>query len=193
MFTSHSTRSLLPGARNFSAFAAKFWHDAPVLDPFDLALLNLVQRDDSRTAEQLAAQVPLSPSAVARRLRRLRTDGWISRTIALLSPRLTERRLRAVVLLQLSEHADQRGKSALLERIQQAPQVQFCYELAGTFDLLLLFDCETMAEFNEVAEAVLVADATVRRYETSFIKREVKFAPFVQLSERNSPTPLPRP
>ena len=39
-----------------------------------------------------------------------------------------------------------------------------------------------MAEFNAVAEAVLVADPTVRRYETSFVKREVKFEPFVQLN-----------
>lgn len=156
-----------------------------MLDRFDMALLNIVQRDDSRTAEQLARDLPLSPSAIARRLRRLRGQGLISRTIALLSPRLTERRLRAVVLVQLSEHADQRGKNALLQRIEDMPQVQFCHELAGTYDLMLLFDCRTMAEFNEVAEAVLVADATVRRYETSFVKREIKFAPFVRLAERD--------
>jgi DNA-binding Lrp family transcriptional regulator len=156
-----------------------------MLDAFDLALLNLAQQDDSRTAEQLAREVPLSPSAIARRLRRLRAEGWISRTIALLSRRLVERRLRAVVLTQLSAHADQAGKSALLRRIQKAPQVQFCHELAGAHDLLLLFDCSDMAEFNEVAEAVLVADATVRRYETSFVKREVKFEPFVELTPRD--------
>ena len=156
-----------------------------MLDRFDIALLNAAQRDDSKTAHELAAQVPLSPSAIARRLRRLRSDGWISRTIALLSPRLVESRLRALVLLQLSEHADQGGKRALLKRITDAPQIQFCYEVAGTFDLLLLFDCTNMGEFNELAEAVLVVDSTVRRYETSFIKRDIKFAPFVQLSERD--------
>ncbi len=32
--------------------------------------------------------------------------------------------------------------------------------------MVLLFDCAAMSEFNEVAEAVLVADPTVRRYET---------------------------
>lgn len=154
-----------------------------MLDRFDLSLLNAVQRDDSQTAEQLARGVPLSPSAIARRLRRLRRDGWISRTIALLPRRLTDRRLRAIVLLQLGEHADQRGKAALLKRIEAAPQVQFCYELAGAYDLLLLFDCAHMSEFNEVAEAVLVADATVRRYETYFVKREAKFAPFVELGD----------
>ena len=152
-----------------------------MLDRFDQALLNIVQRDDLLTADQLAAHVPLSPSAIARRLRRLRSEGWIARTIALLSARLIQHRLRAAVLVQLGEHADQQGKTALLKRIDTTPQVQFCYELAGSYDLLLLFDCASMAEFNDVAERVLVADPTVRRYETSFIKREIKFAPFVEL------------
>ena len=152
-----------------------------MLDAFDLALLNLVQRDDSQTADQLASRVALSPSAIARRLRRLRKDGWIARTIALLGEELGERRMRAVVLLQLSEHADQRGKAQLLRRVRAAPQVQFCYELAGSWDLLLLFDCATMSEFNDVAERVLVSDATVHRYETSFVKRQAKFEPFVPL------------
>ena len=158
-----------------------------MLDSFDLHLLNLLQRDDSRTAEQLAEHIALSPSAIARRLRRLRSEGWIARTIALLGPRLVATRLRAIVMLQLSEHADQQGKAALLDRIRTAPQVQFCYELAGTYDLLLLFDCASMDEFNQGAESVLTADATVRRYETSFVKREDKFAPFVDLSAGSSP------
>jgi Lrp/AsnC family leucine-responsive transcriptional regulator len=165
---------LLHGLPEFGSLSA-------MLDRFDIALLNEVQRDDSQTAEALAARVALSPSAIARRLRRLRAEGYIAKTIALLPPRLTEKRLRAVVLVQLSEHADLKGKTALGERIRKAPQVQFSYDIAGTWDMLLLFDCANMAEFNEVAEAVLIADSTVRRFETNFVKREEKFAPFVEL------------
>ena len=157
-----------------------------MLDRFDIALLNEVQRDDSQTAEALATRVALSPSAIARRLRRLRAEGHIARTIALLSPKLTDKRLRAVVLVQLSEHADLKGKTALAERIRKAPQVQFSYDIAGTWDMLLLFDCANMAEFNQVAEAVLIADSTVRRFETNFVKREEKFAPFVELDAGNA-------
>lgn len=152
-----------------------------MLDRFDLSLLNIVQRDDMQTADRIAERVALSPSAIARRLRRLRSEGWISRTIALLSPRLTASRLRAVVTVQLGEHADQRGKSALVERVRSTPQVQFCYELSGVHDLILMFDCADMAEFNATAEAVLVADSTVRRYETYFVKQELKFEPCVLL------------
>lgn len=152
-----------------------------MLDRFDLSLLNAVQRNDSQTAEQLAQSVALSPSAIARRLRRLRSEGWIERTIALLSPRLTEKRLCAVVAVQLAEHANQDGKRALLERIRAAPQVQFCYEISGAYDFVLLFDCATMDEFTATAETVLVADTTVRRYETGFVKSQLKFEPFLEL------------
>ena len=151
------------------------------LDRFDHQLLQLLQQDDSRTAASLARDVPLSPSAIARRLRRLRADGSIARTIAVLGRGITARRLRAIVTLQLNEHANLAGKSALVGRLRAVPQVQFCYELAGTTDMLLLFDCANMAEFNTLAETVLVADDTVRRYETSFVKQELKFEPFVAL------------
>ena len=154
-----------------------------MLDRFDIALLNLVQRDDGQTAESIAEKVPLSPSAIARRLRRLRSVGIIVRTIALLSPRLIERRLRAIVLIQLSEHADLKGKNALEKRLLEAPCVQFCYEIAGPHDIIALFDCESMAAFNELADMLLASSPTVRRYETHFVKREVKFAPFVELNE----------
>ena len=154
-----------------------------MLDRFDLQLLDLLQRDDSRTADELATRVALSPSAISRRLRRLRGEGWIDRTIALLSPRLTERRLRAIVYIELAEHADLKGKTALEERLRAAAEVQFCYETTGDCDLLALIDCASMSDFNAFCDEVLTADPTVRRYETSFVKREVKFAPFVQLTE----------
>lgn len=162
----------------------KFGSVAHVLDRFDLALLNLVQRDDSRTADSLSQDVPLSPSAIARRLRRLREEGWIARSIALLAPRLTQQRLRAIVLIQLAEHADQQGKAALERRLLASDEVQFCYEIAGPHDFAALFDCANMADFNAAAEALLASSPTVRRYETHFVKREVKFAPFVELGER---------
>jgi Lrp/AsnC family leucine-responsive transcriptional regulator len=152
-----------------------------MLDSFDLQLLNLVQRDDGRTADSLAEEVPLSPSAIARRLRRLRAEGWVARTIALLSDRLTERRLRALVFVELAEHADRQGKAALERRLLTSGEVQFCYEVAGQHDFIALFDCGSMAEFNLSAEELLASSPTVRRYETHFVKRQVKFAPFVEL------------
>lgn len=159
----------------------KFGTTLRMLGPFDYALLNEVQRDDSRTADQLAATVPLSPSAIARRLRRLRGEGWIRRTIALISPKFTEQRLRALVFIILSEHADRAGKAALDERLRAEPAVQFCYDVTGAIDMVALFDCANMAEFTSITDSVLIPDSTVRNYDAHFVRREVKFEPFVKL------------
>ncbi|HEX6742349.1 MAG TPA: Lrp/AsnC family transcriptional regulator, partial [Sphingomicrobium sp.] len=153
----------------------------PMLDDFDRALLNELQRDDSRTADQLAAVVPLSSSAIARRLRRLRADKVIRATIALLASKFTDRRLRALVFIVLAEHADRRGKAALEQRLNDEPSVQFCYDVTGSIDMVALFDCANMAEFTTITDRVLLPDPTVRRYDAHFVRREVKFAPFVEL------------
>jgi DNA-binding Lrp family transcriptional regulator len=154
-----------------------------MLDSFDYALLNEVQRNDARTAYQLATIVPLSPSAIARRLRRLRADQQIRATIALLSPKFAERRLRAFVLIVLSEHTNRKGKAALQKRLESETSVQFCFDLTGPIDMVALFDCSSMAEFISITDRVLLPDGTVRRYDTHFVRREVKFAPFIQLGE----------
>lgn len=153
-----------------------------MLDRFDRALLDHVQRDDSRTADELAASVPLSPSAIARRLRRLRADGFIATTIALLSAKLTRDRLRALVLIQLNEHADLECKNTLEQHLLATAEVQFCYDISGPHDMAVFLDCSNMADFNARTDELLVSSPAVRRFETHFIKREVKFAPFVAMT-----------
>ena len=61
--------------------------------------------------------------------------------------------------------------------------MQFCYDVTGSIDIIVLFDCADMAEFTSLADRVLLADPTVRRYDTHFVRRQTKFAPFVHLSD----------
>src|SRR4051812_17565317 len=71
------------------------------LDQFDRRLLNLVQEDAGQTAERMAEQLGLSPSAIQRRLRRLREDGAILRTVAVIDPKAVGRPTFFVVSLQV--------------------------------------------------------------------------------------------
>ncbi|HZF41972.1 MAG TPA: hypothetical protein VEZ48_01020 [Sphingomonadaceae bacterium] len=68
-----------------------------------------------------------------------------------------------------------RGRAATPIRLQ----------LAGATDMLLLFDFANLSEFSAAAQARLNEDAAVRRYETSFVKQELKFAPFVWLESHD--------
>jgi Lrp/AsnC family leucine-responsive transcriptional regulator len=157
-----------------------------MFDSFDLKLLNAMQDDADRTAEQLAELVALSPSAIARRLRRLREMGAIARTVALLTPDIVDRRLRAIVRLQLHEHEQAEAFTEFRSRLHLRDEVQLCLEISGTDDMLLLVACRDMAEFNSLADAELAASPIVRRYETSFVKKEIKNRPMIRLDERDA-------
>ena len=157
-----------------------------MFDSFDLKLLNALQEDADRTAEELAEIVALSPSAIARRIRRLRESGAIARTIALLSAEIVDRRLRAIVRLQLHEHEQAEEFNKFRNRLKARDEVQLCLEVSGSDDMLLLVACRDMAEFNDFADAELAAGPMVRRYETSFVKKEIKNRPMVRLDERDA-------
>jgi Lrp/AsnC family leucine-responsive transcriptional regulator len=153
-----------------------------MLDRFDRLLLNLLQRDAARTAESLARDVPLSPSAIARRLRRLRTDGTIARTGISLSPSIAENRLRAVVTVQLEDHGKLEAILELKRQLRETPAVQFFYETAGSLDFVLVFDCANMGEFNALVFAMIMGNPIVHRHECLFILHELKGDPFIDMT-----------
>jgi Lrp/AsnC family leucine-responsive transcriptional regulator len=155
------------------------------LDRFDILLLNLLQADNLATAERLAEAVPLSPSAITRRVRKLREAGAIAGDFALLSPDLTAGRLRAIVQVQVHEHAEEKGIAALRARLAEAIEVQLLLDISGAFDLLVLVVTRNMNAFNAFADSHFAADPAVRRYETSFVKTEVKNRPSVWLDEKD--------
>ena len=157
-----------------------------MFDSFDLKLLNAMQEDADRTAEQLAELVALSPSAIARRLWRLREMGAIARTVALLPGSIVDKRLRAVIRVQLHEHEQAAAFAEFRDRLRECDEVQLCLEISGNDDMMLLVACRDMTEFNAFADAELAASPMVRRYETSFVKKEVKNRPMIRLDERDA-------
>ncbi|MFL6857375.1 MAG: Lrp/AsnC family transcriptional regulator [Allosphingosinicella sp.] len=153
------------------------------IDRFDVALLNRLQADNLATAEALARDVPLSPSAIARRVRSLREDRLIEADTAILAPEVTADRLRAIVQVQVHEHGEAKGIAALRRRLAARKEVQLLLNIAGSVDLLLLVVARNMAEFNAFCDAHLASDPAVRRYETSVVKAVVKQSPTVWLDE----------
>ena len=105
---------------------------------------------------------------------------------------LAEQRLRALVSLQLHDHAPAAGLADLKARLQALDEVQLCLEVSGSDDMVLLVACRDMAEFNAFADAELAASPVVRRYETSFVKKEVKNRPMIRLDERDTLSPVSR-
>lgn len=143
------------------------------LDQLDLKLLACVQADNQLTADILADKVGLSPSAVARRLRQLRAAKAIAGDVSIVAEQALGHPLSAVIHVQLERHA--LTEVATFKRLLAASDnVQFCLEISGAFDILLLVVVADMEAFNLFADDMLAGQRAVRRYETSFVKRRLK-------------------
>ena len=78
------------------------------------------------------------------------------------------------------------GLAELRDRLRTLDEVQLCLEVSGNDDLLLLVACRDMAAFNAFADAEIAASPVVRRYETRFVKKEIKNRPMIRLDERDA-------
>jgi DNA-binding Lrp family transcriptional regulator len=145
----------------------------PKLDALDVKLLACLQTDNLLPTDALADRVGRSPSAVARRLRRLRDSGAVAADVSVVSEQAAGHPLSAIVHLQLERHALTEVAS-FKRQLAASPNVQFCLEISGAFDILLLVVVPDMEAFNTFADDVLAGQRAVRRYETSFVKRRLK-------------------
>lgn len=153
------------------------------LDRLDIRLLNCLQANNLATAEELSASVPLSPSAITRRIRRLREAKLIAQDVAILSPAMVEGRIRGLVLIRLHAHGDSADLAALRRSLIDTPEVQRCFEITGPFDIAAIVVARDMDSFNQVVDSAIGDQPAVQRLETNFFKREMKNSLWVVLDE----------
>jgi DNA-binding Lrp family transcriptional regulator len=149
------------------------WTLREKLDRLDLRLLACLQEDNLQTADELAEKVGRSPSAVARRVRRLRASGAIAADVSVLSEEAAGHPLFAIVQVQLDRHTPQ-AADLLRRRLVASPNVQLSLDVSGAFDILLLVVAADMDAYNAFADSHLAEQSAVRRFETSFVKKRVK-------------------
>jgi Lrp/AsnC family leucine-responsive transcriptional regulator len=143
------------------------------LDRFDRQLLNLVQEDAGQTAERLAEQVGLSPSAIQRRLRRLREEGVIVRHAAVVDPRTVGHPTFFIVSLQVERErpellAQLRTWIAAQEPIQQA------YYVTGEADFVLVIASPDTESYDALMSRLVGENPNVRRFATNVALSIVK-------------------
>jgi Lrp/AsnC family leucine-responsive transcriptional regulator len=143
------------------------------LDRFDRQLLNLVQEDAGQTAERLAEQVALSPSAIQRRLRRMREDGVIVRQAALVDPRQVGKPTFFIVSLQV-----ERERPELLAQLRRwlsaQDQVQQVFYVTGEADFVLVMTAPDTENFDALMIRMVEDNPNIKRFTTNVALSLVK-------------------
>lgn len=143
------------------------------MDRIDTRLLNLLQRDASRTNADLADAVGLSPSSCLRRIRRLRDGGIIDRIVAILNPAKAGRMLKAWVTVELKLHGEQHMRRFLALATAE-PAVSNAYAVTGEVDVILMLHLRDMEEFDALCDRLFRDNTNVARFYTMMVIRTAK-------------------
>lgn len=155
------------------------------LDAIDHRLLDALQRDASRTNQQLAADLHLSPPTCLRRVQRLRQAGLIAREVALLDADRLGATLTAVVEVSLDQQ-DEGALAAFEARIVPDDAVQQCYRVSPGPDFVLIVTVRDMPAYQALAQRLFTSDANVRNVKAFFSVRRAKFEPRVPLARTDA-------
>lgn len=151
------------------------------LDKFDIKILNIVQSNNRISTEMIAEEVCLSPSAVQRRLKRLRETGVIEADVSIVNPEAIGPNLILIVEVTL-ENEQASFLNEFRKLMNETPQVMQCYYVTGRADFILIMTVESMQEFNVFANRFFLESPYIKRYQTSIVVERIKASSIVRLN-----------
>jgi DNA-binding Lrp family transcriptional regulator len=142
------------------------------IDRTDRAILRALQRNAAISNVALAEKVSLSAPACLRRVERLRRLGFISRTVALLNPRM----LNANMLVLIGVVLDRSTPDSFSDFEKMVTKVSGCLEchvVAGEFDYFMLVRTRDNESFNRLHAEQLLHLPGVRQIRSFMVLKQV--------------------
>jgi Lrp/AsnC family leucine-responsive transcriptional regulator len=143
------------------------------MDRADIALLEALQRDSSRSIAELSDAVGLSPSACHRRIKSLEEAGLVAGYAARIDPRKLGLKLMAFVEITLtsqSREAMDRFEAA----VQDYDDILDCHLMSGAADYLLRVAAADLDQFDDIHRNCLARLPGVSSMRSAFAIRNIK-------------------
>lgn len=143
------------------------------LDDIDIRLLKLLAADSKVTMKELAAKVNLSPSPVFERVKRLESNGYIKKYIALIDAEKLNYGLIVFCNIKLKQHDKSVGRSFVTD-ILRLDEVVECYNISGDFDFLLKVYAKDMKHYQDFVFNKLGSVKSIGSTHSTFVMSENK-------------------
>lgn len=143
------------------------------LDEFDKELLRLMQQNNKITADELSEKVSLSPSAVQRRLKRLRDERIIVADVSIISPLAAGIGVTCIVDVVL-EVGNSKAIDKFKMTMRKCDEVMQCYYVTGTYDFVLVVNLKDMHHYEEFSKKNLMDNPNVKHFYTHVVMDKVK-------------------
>ncbi len=146
------------------------------LDTLDRSILAALMEDGRLSQVQLAERVPLSPTAIARRIRALEEAGVIEGYQARISREALGLTMTVMVSISLKSQSEER-LAAFEKAVAAASSIVSCHLMSGEDDYVLTILARDLADFERIHKEELSRLPGVARLKSSFAMREVKNRP----------------
>ncbi|AYG57669.1 Lrp/AsnC family transcriptional regulator [Rhizobium jaguaris] len=143
------------------------------LDEFDLAILEILQKDNTVPQRKIGELVNLSAPAVQRRIKRMQASGVIQANIAVVDPAAMGLPITIVVEIHI---ANERYEliNAIKRSFLEAPEVQQCYGVTGEADFVLIIVVASMSAYEAVARRLFYDNPNVTKFKSLVTMDRVK-------------------
>jgi Lrp/AsnC family transcriptional regulator, leucine-responsive regulatory protein len=151
------------------------------LDQVDLRIVAALQEDASMQNQDLARRVHLSAAPCLRRVRRLKDDGVIKQTVALIDPVRVGMNVEVYAFVALENQRAASGQH-FESMLRRRPEVVECVRLSGAYDYLLRVLVESIEAYSIFIDKHVLSLSAIRSINSSFCLGVLK---------RTSAIPLP--
>lgn len=142
------------------------------MDTLDRAILAKLVEDGRQTQVQLAERIPLSPTAIARRIKALEAEGVIEGYQARLSRKALDLSMTAIIHVSLKTQSEEL-LAAFEKAVVAAPSIISCHLMSGEDDYILTVLARDLADFERIHKEQLSRLPGVARLRSGFALREV--------------------
>ncbi|TPM45281.1 Lrp/AsnC family transcriptional regulator [Mesorhizobium sp. B2-2-4] len=143
------------------------------LDNFDLAILAVLQKDNTTPQRLIGEAVNLSAPAVQRRIKRMQQTGVIAANVAVIEPAAVGQPITIFVEVELESERTELIDAAKRQFLA-APEVQQCYYVTGEADFILAITVADMSAYEALTRRLFFDSNNVRKFRTFVAMDRVK-------------------
>ena len=143
------------------------------LDKVDLQILRTLQENARLTTKELASRVSLSSTPVLERLKRLESNGYIEKYIAVLNADKLNQGFIVFCHVKMSK-LNKDIANGFTERVKRIPEVTECYNVSGHYDYMLKIHAPNMKYYQEFVLNVLGTIDNLSSLESTFVMDTIK-------------------
>ncbi|MCY4778516.1 Lrp/AsnC family transcriptional regulator [Sphingobacterium sp. UT-1RO-CII-1] len=143
------------------------------LDSTDHKLLKILQTDASLSNKEMSYQLGKSIAAIHERIKKLKANGFIKKTVAIL-----DRKKVGIDLISFSQVFLKAHTAEVLgdfeREVIKFPEVMECYQMAGSYDFMLRIATKDMEAYHMFLRHKLAVLPQVNTVQTYFVLSEAK-------------------